>query len=166
VLRRCSHTRYGRSPAFDTHGMLHPHTRSRLLQAVTSALALAWSSYAASLAPAEPHALIELALKAMAMLEQCSKAAAEAAAKGTAPDTSANVGACLSGGAGGGPGLSSAVHPLCSCAPHTLALASPACSSTALLRRCRSTLCPAAHTVRTRCCCCPQAARCQPRQLP
>lgn len=68
-----------------------------LLQAVTSALALGWSCYAASLSSSEPDALVSLALKAVAMLEQCSKAAAEAAAKGTGPDTSGNIGVCLSG---------------------------------------------------------------------
>lgn len=69
-----------------------------LLQAVTSALALGWSCYAASLSSSDPDALVSLALKAVAMLEQCSKAAAEAAVKGTGPDTSGNIGACLSGG--------------------------------------------------------------------
>lgn len=69
-----------------------------LLQPVTSALALGWSCYAGSLSSPEPEAsLVDLALRAVAMLEQCSKAAAEAAAKGTAPDTSDNIGACLSG---------------------------------------------------------------------
>lgn len=67
------------------------------VQAVTSALALGWSCFAASLSSSEPDALVNLAVKAVAMLEQCSKAAAEAAAKGMAPDTAANIGACLSG---------------------------------------------------------------------
>lgn len=68
-----------------------------LPQAVTSALALGWSCYASSLSNADPDALVSLALKAVAMLEQCSKVAAEAAAKGTGPDTHGNIGACLSG---------------------------------------------------------------------
>lgn len=69
------------------------------VQAVTSALALGWCCYASSLHDAsdEPQALVDLALRAVAMLELCSKAGAEAAGKGTGPDTSGNVGACLSG---------------------------------------------------------------------
>lgn len=67
------------------------------VQAVTSALALGWSCFAATLSSSEPDTLVSLAVKAVAMLEQCSKAAAEAAAKGTAPDTAGNIGACLSG---------------------------------------------------------------------
>jgi hypothetical protein len=62
-----------------------------------SALALGWSCYASSLSNAEPVALVSLALKAVAMLEQCSKASAEAATRGTGPDMHGNIGACLSG---------------------------------------------------------------------
>lgn len=68
------------------------------VQAVTSVLALAWSCYAATLPSSEPDALVSLALKAVAMLEQCSKAAAEAAARGSAAESQGNIGACLSGG--------------------------------------------------------------------
>ena len=67
-------------------------------QAVTSAMALGWSCYASSLSASEPDVLVGLALKAVAMLEQCSKAAAEAGAKGASTDqTPHNIGACLSG---------------------------------------------------------------------
>jgi hypothetical protein len=65
---------------------------------VTSALALGWCNYAASISAAESEGLVQLALKAVAMLEQCSKAAAEAAARGAGLDhASDNIGACLFG---------------------------------------------------------------------
>jgi hypothetical protein len=62
-----------------------------------SALALGWSCYASSLSSADPDALVSLALKAIATLEQCSKASAEAAIRGTESEMHGNIGACLSG---------------------------------------------------------------------
>jgi hypothetical protein len=50
----------------------------------------------------QSQALIDLALRAVSMLEQCSKAAAEAArasaSAGDAGSPASNIGACLSGG--------------------------------------------------------------------
>lgn len=67
-------------------------------QDVCTALVLGWSSYASGAAAGGPDALVALALRAVSMLEACSKAAAEAAAKGQVPSHAAeNIGACLAG---------------------------------------------------------------------
>jgi hypothetical protein len=77
-----------------------------LYQDVCTALVLGWSHYAARLtgaapaaaaaAPTAPDALVALALRAVSMLESCSKAAIHAAAQAP-PLVTENIGACLAG---------------------------------------------------------------------
>jgi hypothetical protein len=79
-----------------------------LYQDVCTALALGWSHYASRLnasgpaaaaaaaATAPPDALVALALRAISMLEACSKAAIAAAAQAP-PNVTENIGACLAG---------------------------------------------------------------------
>lgn len=93
-----------------------------LYQDVCTALALGWTHYASRLASAgapaaaaaaAPDALVALALRAVAMLESCSKAAIQAAAQ--QPQLAAeNIGACL---AGAQVSKTSAGY-LCGCAMH------------------------------------------------
>lgn len=66
---------------------------------VLTALALSWSAYAATVDLAnDPDALVELAVKAVEMLELAHKAAAEALIKGQPAAAEAhNIGACLAG---------------------------------------------------------------------
>jgi glycogen debranching enzyme len=77
-----------------------------LYQDVCTALVLGWSHYvsrlnasgtgSAAAATAGPDALVALALRAIAMLEACSKAAIQAAAQAP-PHVTENIGACLAG---------------------------------------------------------------------
>lgn len=65
-----------------------------------TALAVGWCSFAASLdpsGPSGPDSLVELAVKAVQMLEVAHKAAAEATAKGQPAYDANNIGACLAG---------------------------------------------------------------------
>jgi hypothetical protein len=77
-----------------------------LYQDVCTALVLGWSHYASRLtsagapaaaaAPNVPDALVALALRAVSMLEACSKAAIRSAAQAP-PLATENIGACLAG---------------------------------------------------------------------
>lgn len=81
------------------------------MQEVLTALAFAWCSYGSSLSSSDldcSDILVELAVKAVEMLELASKAAAEAVAKGQAHDAiNTNIGACLAG--------MLSFHNLCAC---------------------------------------------------